>query len=294
MALLLLQLSAAAPPAVGGETTVEIAAGVRMPRISLGSCCGSEPSVGLAPWLAAGGVGIDTAWDYNMPNYTTQRDIAAVLRDNAVPRESVFITTKVPGLHAQGPVPDGSAALRNDSLAVMKENLRILQVDYVDLALVHFDQGSDEENLRQYRGLEAALAMNMTRAIGVSNFNKAALEGLLKGAKVRPAVNQANWGLHDDETIDYCKSLGITYEAYFALRLCKFDDPVIAGIAAAHNVSSPQVCLRYVLDRGCIITAGTGADPATVGAYARSDLDIFGFRLTQEEVAAVRNLTAAA
>ena len=94
------------------HSVVEISPGVDMPKISLGTCCGSNPAVGLPPWLEAGGVGIDTAFDYN-----DQKTIAAVLRaaatrtstttsvsngvSNGRPRESYFLTTKIPATGGQ-------------------------------------------------------------------------------------------------------------------------------------------------------------------------------------------------
>ena len=73
---------------------------------------------------------------------------------------------------------------------------------------------------------------------------------------------------HDDETIAYCQSKGIVYEAYGTMRGCPFTDPDVLAIAKEHNVSASQVCLRWVLERGCISAAGTGSDPSTVVEYA--------------------------
>ena len=79
-----------------------------MPTINLGTCCGSEPKVGITPWLAAGGVGIDTAYDYH-----DQQDIASIIHSpSAPPRSSLFITTKIPagfGMASQGAQPCAQA-----------------------------------------------------------------------------------------------------------------------------------------------------------------------------------------
>ena len=74
---------------LGATPTRTIAPGVEMPQVNLGTCCGSKPSVGLEPWLAAGGVGIDTAWDYH-----DQSDIKTIIASK--PRSSYFVTTKLP------------------------------------------------------------------------------------------------------------------------------------------------------------------------------------------------------
>jgi diketogulonate reductase-like aldo/keto reductase len=73
---------------------------------------------------------------------------------------------------------------------------------------------------------------------------------------------------HDDDTIAYCQSKGIVYEAYGTMRGCPFTDPDVLAIAKEHNVSASQVCLRWVLERGCISAAGTGSSPSTVVEYA--------------------------
>jgi len=276
-------------PSPAGKT-VTLNNGVVMPSINLGTCCGSKPSVGLQPWLDAGGVGIDTAYDYH-----DQTDIASVIHGTSAPkRESLFFTTKIPA--GFGTKDDCKA---DPSIAVnyIKENLKELGVVYVDLALVHRPcqphQTSDPvaANNALWKGMQQALALNLTRAIGVSNYAKADLEALDTSAVV-PAVNQCDMSVekHDDETIAHCQSKGIIYESYFTMKGCPFDNAVVKQIAAGHNVSAAQVCLRYVLDRGGIIACGTGADSSTVASYAKENLDIYGFALTPAEVTALSGI----
>jgi diketogulonate reductase-like aldo/keto reductase len=265
----------AAPPPTG--KTVTLNNGVIMPSMNLGTCCGSEPKVGLQPWLDAGGVGID---------YHDQTDIAQIIK--SVPRSSIFLTTKVPA--GFGNKTD-CAADPNVALNYVRENLKELGVDQVDLALVHRpcqrSQTSDPAaaNNALWKGMQQALALNLTRAIGVSNYKKADLEALDMGGAV-PSVNQCQMSVthHDDESIAYCQSKGIVFESYFTMKGCPWNNADVKTIAANHNVSISQVCLRYVLDRGGAIAAGTGADPAKVGPYAAENLDIYGFALTADEM----------
>jgi diketogulonate reductase-like aldo/keto reductase len=270
--------------------TVQIAPGVAMPRISLGTCCGSQPKVGLQPWISAGGRAVDTAYDYgkNVPG-GTQEDVASVLQASSYPRESIFITTKIPaGLDFSGKQCrslDPNVALQN-----VKENLMELNVSYVDLVLLHAPCrglfNADKQNAALWQGLEDALAQNLTRAIGVSSYNSKELTSLLSTAKVVPAVNQCDMSLknHDDETITFCQQHNITYEAFYAMKGCDFSSDVIQGIATAHSVSIAQVCLRWVLQRGCIMAVGTGANATSVGPYAAEDLNIYGFELGETEM----------
>lgn len=272
--------------------TVALNNGLVMPTINLGTCCGSEPKVGLSPWLAAGGVGIDTAYDYH-----DQQDIASIIHSpSAPPRESLFITTKIPAGFGNSTDCDADPMI---AVNYIKENLRELGIAQVDLALVHRPCQSHQtkdpvaSNNALWKGMQMALAQNLTLAIGVSNYEKKDLEALDRTGAV-PAVNQCDMSVtkHDDETIAYCQANGIVYEAYFAMKGCPFDNAQAKSIAANHNVSVAQVCLRYILDRGAAIACGTGADPSSVGPYATENLDIYDFQLTADEVATLNKIKA--
>lgn len=283
---------ALAVPAAAKPTgkTVEIAPGVVMPSINLGTCCGSEPKVGLTSWLKAGGSGIDTAWDYH-----DQTDIAAIINAPGGPkREDIFITTKVPAGFGNSTDcnPDPMIALN-----YIKENLRELGVAQVDLALVHRPcqpkQTKDPvaSNNALWKGVQMALAQNLTRAIGVSNYKAADLK-LLDTSKATPAVNQCDMSIkqHDDVSIAYCQAHNIYYESYFTMKGCPFADVKVGAIAKAHSVSVAQVCLRWVLERGGIMAVGTGANATTSAEYAKENLDVYGFALTAAEMTTLNGI----
>lgn len=189
--------------------TVEIAPGVLMPSINLGTCCGSDPKVGIPAWLAAGGSGIDTSNDY-----ASTTDIAGVLA--STPRSAFFMTSKV---HV--PCPGGCSpeyALEQVQLAI-----RTLGVAQIDLMLIHHP-ASDAENVALWKGLEQAVALNLTRSIGLSNFNPPQIDALLKVATVRPSVNQCDLSVggqdrqcgERDEAISYNLAHNISYEVMIA------------------------------------------------------------------------------
>eukprot|EP00419_Tripos_fusus_P051983 CAMPEP_0172814530 /NCGR_PEP_ID=MMETSP1075-20121228/11281_1 /TAXON_ID=2916 /ORGANISM="Ceratium fusus, Strain PA161109" /LENGTH=284 /DNA_ID=CAMNT_0013654329 /DNA_START=93 /DNA_END=943 /DNA_ORIENTATION=+ len=263
------------------DQTVMLNNGVKMTTVNLGTCCGSHPSVGLAPWLKAGGTGIDTAFDYH-----DQKVIGQIIKKEKIPRESLFITTKIPaGLgNSTDCNPDPAIAIR-----YAKENLAELGVNYVDLLLLHAPCGhrhpvpdSTAANAALWQGMAQVLDMKLARAIGVSNYNSEELEALPKPV---PAVNQCQMGvkLHDDATIKYCQKNGILYEAYWVMNNCPFTDSRITKIAVAHNVSASQVCQRYVLDKGIAMAVGTGSNPTKVTKEAVENLDVYGFHLTDQE-----------
>ena len=284
--------SSASTPQTSLGRTVALNNGIVMPTMNLGTCCGSEPKVGLTPWLAAGGVGIDTAYDYH-----DQQDFANIIHSpSAPPRSDLFITTKIPAVFGNSSDCDADPMI---AVNYIKENLRELGIAQADLALVHRPcqphQTKDPTaaNNALWKGMQMAMAQNLTLAIGVSNYEKADLEALDQTGAV-PAVNQCDMSVtkHDDETIAYCQANGIVYEAYFAMKGCPFDNAEAKSIAAKHNVSVSQVCLRYILDRGAAIACGTGADPSSVGPYASENLDIYGFQLTDDEVATLGKIKA--
>jgi diketogulonate reductase-like aldo/keto reductase len=192
MIALVLAVLAISADASRATPTKEIAPGVFMPKINLGTCCGSQPSVGFGPWLDSGANGVDTAYDYGkgVPG-GKQSDVAAVLKKKSVKRGDVFITTKIPaglGIRPQ----DCALATPESTVAQVKENLKELSVDYVDLVLLHAPCkiGGDKANAALWKGLEMALAQNLTRAIGVSSYKEKELAPLLKSATVVPAINQ--------------------------------------------------------------------------------------------------------
>eukprot|EP00041_Stephanoeca_diplocostata_P008219 m.118837 g.118837 ORF g.118837 m.118837 type:complete len:298 (+) comp17224_c0_seq1:156-1049(+) len=273
--------------------TVEIAPGVIMPTINLGTCCGSDPGVGLAPWLAAGGVGIDTAFDYK-----DQTVIADVLAKSTVSRKDLFITTKIPA--GFGPLPTDCSADPNISLGYVIENLKELNTTYADLVLLHHPCKTDEINIALWKGLEQALDMGLTKAIGISNYNVDDIKGLLNaGVKVKPAVNQCEWGVGipdgnrqtGNTTRVFCIEQGITYETFHSMKGCPFDNTQVQSIAKGHNVEVSQVCLRYVLQRDSILAVGTGSNATTAGEYAKENLDIYDFNLSDAEMTYLDSLS---
>lgn len=285
-------------------TTVEIANGVHMPRLNLGTCCGSKPEIGIPAWFAAGGVGIDTAWDYQ-----DQPTIGKMLKQSGKKRGDYFITTKVPagvGVN-EGNTSDCSADPQI-ALNYVKDDLKQLGLEYVDLVLLHGpcrfgapehvpDPTASDNAL--WKGLQAALTQGLTRAIGVSNYNSSELAALEGPA---PAVNQCQMSVgpasttlpmphiaHDDATIQYCKAHGITYESWRAVGGCPMSDTKVSAIAKAHGKTAAQICLRWVLQQGAIIASGTGSKK--VEAYTKQDFEIFNFTLTDSEMSVLSTIS---
>jgi len=276
--------------------TVEIAPGVHMPQVNLGTCCGSEATNSWPIWYATGGNGVDTALDYGKecPGGKQSELGAAIIKSGAV-RNTVFITSKVrAGLDITHGGPLCILTSADHALSQVKQDITELNITQLDLVLLHAPCVTDEANFKLWQGLEQALAQNLTRAIGVSNYNKKQLAALLEKATVKPAVNQCHLSIakHADDDIAFCKSQGITYEAYEAMRGCPFSDAKTQAIAKGHSVGVSQVCLRYVLQKGAILAVGLGGNQTNMPAYAAGNLDLFGFNLTSTDMAYLDSLTA--
>ena len=183
--------------------TTTIAPGVEMPWVSLGTCCGSDPEVGVAPWLVAATslgqpvAGIDTAFDYD-----DQGAIAAELAATSTPRARVFITTKIPGaahLHGDPQISCPSRDFRACAVRAVRTDLAQLRVAAADLVLLH-DPGlanGTAVSAALWQGMQDALAAGLARSIGVSNFNATQLDELIAQptTSVLPALNQISMGV---------------------------------------------------------------------------------------------------
>lgn len=248
---------------------------IEMPTINLGTNGKNDPTTGIPLWFKYGGTGIDTA-----DVYGSQTVIAPQVAD--VPRDSFFITSKIP----VGQVFGGTVCSEPDASLVAQYGKKItseLGLDFVDLLLLHFPCDDDRVNRMYWQAMIEARDAGVARAIGVSNYNATQLQAL--GSDVTPAVNQCEFNVqkHDDETIAYCEEHGVQYEAYHVLKGCPFDEERVTSVAASHGVSAAQVCLRYALEKGVVLAAGTGKDSATIEGYTQSDLGIYDFALTEDE-----------
>jgi diketogulonate reductase-like aldo/keto reductase len=255
------------------QDTVEIAPGVQMPLMNLGNYNLSSNS---SLWLSVGGRGLDTAMSYHDPSLA---ETGAAVRNSGLPRSDIFVTSKIECGQTTTLSPEEAIAHSFD----------VLELDYVDLMVMHWPcpEGA-EATAKYYKAMEGMIANGTARAIGISNFNAKEIDELLEVATVKPAVNQCQFsvGYHDDEALQRCKDLGITYSAYSPLG--GLENPVdvlhdldVSAVAAAHNRSTAEVALRWVVQQGVVAVSST-----TKESHMRSDLSIFdeGFELSDEEM----------
>ncbi|WP_411373379.1 aldo/keto reductase [Arthrobacter sp. MPF02] len=196
----------------------------------------------------------------------------------ALSREDVFVTTKVWNDH------HGYDA----TLRAFDDSMVNLGLDYVDLYLIHWPCPRKGLFPDTYRALETLYREGRVRAIGVSNFQPAHLDRLLQTAEVVPAVNQVElhpW-LQQEELRHKHKELGIMTEAWSPLgRGQVLDDPVIKACAAEHGRTPAQVILRWHMQLGHVAIPKASSE-----ARIRENFDVFGFELSERDMAALAGL----
>ncbi|GAA4993605.1 aldo/keto reductase [Yinghuangia aomiensis] len=246
--------------------------GVEIPQLGFGvfQVPDDQTTAAVAEALAAGYRSIDTAAIYG-----NETGVGRALADAGLPREELFVTTKVWNSD-QG----YDATLRAFDASVAK-----LGLDYVDLYLIHWPTPARDLYADTWRALERLNADGRIRTAGVSNFQPAHLQRLLDTSELAPAVNQVELhpGLQQAELRAFHTRHGIATEAWSPLAQgAVLDDPAITAIAARTGKSAAQVVLRWHLQLGNIVIPKS-VTPARI----RENLDVFDFHLTDEDMAAI-------
>ncbi len=233
------------------EETVTLSTGAAMPVVGFGTWLleeGPECYDAVRAALEVGYRHIDTARAYG-----NEASVGRAMRDSGIPRDQIFVTSKLPAESK-----DLDSARRN-----FETTMSEIGLDYIDLYLIHapwpWDQiGKDcrEENKAIWGFMEECLDSGRVKAIGVSNFERGDLDSLLPACRVTPMVDQIRWfvGLDTSDTVAACREHDIIVEAYspFAHGLI-VDHPELGTIAQHYGVSAPQLCVRYLLQRGAVV-----------------------------------------
>ncbi|MFI2856113.1 aldo/keto reductase [Paenibacillus sp. JSM ZJ436] len=247
--------------------------GVQMPWLGLGvykSKEGEEVIHAVKSAIAAGYRSIDTAAIYG-----NEEGVGQAIRECGVPREELFITTKVwnddQGYEA--------------TLQACETSLKKLGLDYVDLYLIHWP-GKDKYK-ETWKALIYLQEQGLVRSIGVSNFQIHHLRDIIEDSGVVPTVNQVE--LHplnsQKELLQYCQEQGIVLEAWSPLMQGRLDHPVITELAAKYSKTPAQIILRWDLQHGIIVI------PKSVKEHRiRENGDIFDFELSAEDLAQLDSL----
>lgn len=250
--------------------------GTRFPELGFGTyqLRGEE---GIESIVAAIGTGyrlLDTA-----VNYENEREVGEAVRRSGVSRDKLIITSKIPGRHHG----------RQEAIDSVKGSLGMLGLDRIDLQLIHWPNPSVGKYVDTWRGLIEARELGLVRSIGVSNFTEAMLTELIEETGVVPAVNQVEMHPYfpQERLRAFHEAHGIRTESWspLARRSELLTEQVLHELAMVYDVTPTQVVLRWhtQLDSTPIPKS---ADPDR----QRENADVFGFTLTDEQLAAISAL----
>ncbi|KAG9508437.1 Aldo-keto reductase family 1 member B1, partial [Fragariocoptes setiger] len=300
-------LPSAQLPAVQKTPYLVLNDGNKMPMLGLGTwnAQGQELKDAVKTAIYSGYRHIDTATNYKNERLVGEA-IAECINEGVVGRNELFVTTKVwNNSHSRGAV-----------MKALNASLRALQLQYVDLFLIHWPTGyqeggdlsptdangqviiSDVDYLDTWRGMEDARYEGLTRSIGVSNFNHKQVDRILRHCDIVPAVNQIECHPYLSQTrlIQYCRSKGIAITAYSPLGSpgranpklndpIIIDDPVVRDIAKRHNRHPAHVLIRYQLQRSVVVIP-----KAITPAHVKSNLEALDFELSMDDMMRLNGL----
>ncbi|KAJ2942944.1 hypothetical protein O0L34_g15134 [Tuta absoluta] len=276
--------------------TVKLNNGMEMPIIGLGTYARkADPG----QFRKAVEDGIDTGYRHidTASLYYNEEEVGEAIgkkiKQGVVKREDLFVTTKLwNDRHAEKVV-----------IPALKESLQKLNLDYVDLYLIHWPFSTDSNGLdmkidylETWRAMEKALEQGLTKAIGVSNFNEEQLGRLIQHAKVKPVVNQVeiNPTLTQYKLVEFCNQHSVQPVAYTPFGLLSEarpefigkdvikTDPRLGEIAAKYGKTKAQIALRYLIQRNIVAIPKTFTPSRMV-----ENASIFDFQLSEQEMALV-------
>lgn len=254
--------------------------GVRLPKLSLGTwlMAPDEAEKAVKDAISLGYRGVDTA-----EAYENEAGVGRAIKD----RDSIFITTKLKAEYKS----------YKDAQAAIDKSLIDLDLNYIDLMLIHSPQPwaevnqSDnrykEGNLEAWRALEDGIRAGKIRAIGVSNFLQEDLDNIIANSSIKPMVNQilAHISNTPFELIEYSKAKEMIVEAYspiahgMALR-----NETIKEMASKYAVSPSQLCLRYCLELGLAVLPKTSKME-----HMKSNIEL-DFTISKEDMEKLKNI----
>jgi len=246
----------------------------RMPLLGFGTwqISNRDASQATAYALQAGYRHIDTA-----TMYQNESGIGKALASVALPRESVFVTTKLPPAHA------------GRERRTLGESLTKLGLDYVDLWLVHWPPNGQAAP-RVWQQFIRAQQEGLTKAIGVSNYSLRQIDELIQVTGVAPQVNQIRWGpsLYDPAMVSGLQQRGVVLEGYSPFKVSNLKDPTLVSIATRHDATAAQVIVAWHIAHGFVVIPKSVRRERIVANAAGVRIE-----LTPEDVAMIDNLSNA-
>lgn len=248
--------------------------GIKMPKLGYGvyQIDPAEAERCVLDAISVGYRSIDTAQAYG-----NEEGVGNAIVNCGVPREELFITTKV----------WISNAGYEKAKASIEESLRKLQTNYIDLLLIHQPFG---DYYGTYRAMEEAYKAGKVKAIGVSNFYPDRLIDIHHFAEIKPAVNQVETHVFQQQKVakEYLKKCGAQIESWGPFAEGKndfFNNPILKEIGAKYGKSVAQVALRFLLQGDVVVIP-----KSTHKERMEENFNVFDFTLTAEEMAAIEAL----
>jgi diketogulonate reductase-like aldo/keto reductase len=258
------------------DTTRKLRDGHTIPAIGFGTykLRGEDGIAAIVSALEVGYRLLDTAL-----NYKNEREVGEAIRRSGIPREEIFVTTKLPGRHHG----------YDDALLSFEESRMNLGLDYVDLYLIHWPLPRIDKYVETFKAMLTLRDEGTVRSVGVSNFTDGHLNRVIEETGVTPAVNQIE--LHprfpQGHMREYHERHDIVTQSWSPLARGNdvSGEPVVVAIAEAHGVTPAQVVLRWHLQLGAI-PIPKSASPER----QRENFDVFGFELSHAEIASISSL----
>lgn len=258
----------------GKAPTVRLGSGYDMPIIGLGtySLHGKVCVNSVKAALGTGFRKIDTAHIYG-----NEEEVGQGVRESGLPREEIFVATKLYPNQFSNPE------------AAIEECLRKLDIGYIDLMLLHHP-GNDD--VKAYKAIEKYVAQGKIRSIGLSNYYIKEMTEFLPQVSIKPVLvqNEIHPYYQEKGIVEYMHGQGIVVEAWYPLggrgyTAALLGNETIRKIATAHGKSSAQIILRWDLQRGVVVIPGSSN-----AEHIKENISIFDFELTKEEMAQIAAL----
>ncbi|MDE6587609.1 MAG: aldo/keto reductase [Paramuribaculum sp.] len=258
----------------GQAPTIRLSSGYDMPVVGLGtySLTGDVCVNSVKSAISLGFRKIDTAHMYG-----NEVEVGRGVRESGVPREEIFVATKIyPNQYGN---PE----------AAIDECLRKLDLGYVDLMLLHHPGTND---VKAYKAMERYVREGKIRSIGVSCYYIKEIDEFIRQVDIKPVLvqNEVHPYYQDTDVVPHIQKLGIAVEAWYPLggrghQKELLNDPVLTEIAMRHGKSVAQVILRWDLQRGVVVIPGS-SNPD----HMKENISIFDFELTEDEMTAIAAL----
>ena len=256
--------------------TIQLHNELEIPQIGVGTWTlrGETARQNVRLALEAGFRHIDTAQAYE-----NEAEVGQGIADSGVPRQEIFVTTKV----ATHIMREGEQAVRD----AIDASLDKLKSDYIDLLLIHWPV---KDCVKQtWQVMEDEVRQGKVRSIGVSNFNRHHLDDLLSYAEIRPVIDQIEVHplMTQEENIAYNHHLGIEVEAWGPFGQGDIDvvgHPLLQSLAQKYQKTASQIVLRWIVQRGLITI------PRAKPNHFAENLGIMAFTLTDEDMLAISRL----